>query len=196
MAPDGLAIRRQLAARGLTPGRQPIAAQVMWLRRRTERAAYLYRIDRARTDVARALEHTVRFLNYAAMPGKDFPGLAGPPDVYALLGPLTEATYALTQLARQLGDYLAAGLAAGQIAVTYGSSEADPVGATADACAGLHAAGAAAAQLHAGLNQAWMATAGMVTATNPGHDHDDQDHAGDHDHHGGDGDAAGAEGGG
>ncbi|MGW4435904.1 RRQRL motif-containing zinc-binding protein [Streptomyces sp. NPDC004596] len=48
-APDGLATRRQLRARGLRPGGQPIAAQV--LRRRYRRGplfAYLYRVDRAK----------------------------------------------------------------------------------------------------------------------------------------------------
>jgi hypothetical protein len=37
-----LATRRQLAARGLRPGRQPIAGQILW--RRGRRVAYLYRI--------------------------------------------------------------------------------------------------------------------------------------------------------
>lgn len=45
-APKGLATRRQLAARGLTPGRQPIAGQILW--RRGRRVAYLYREDLAR----------------------------------------------------------------------------------------------------------------------------------------------------
>lgn len=49
-APDGLATRRQLRARGLRPGGQPIAAQVMRGNRRAGgvRVAYLYRIDRAK----------------------------------------------------------------------------------------------------------------------------------------------------
>lgn len=49
LAPDGLATRRQLRARGLRPGGQPIAAQVMVANRRAGgvRVAYLYRIDRA-----------------------------------------------------------------------------------------------------------------------------------------------------
>jgi hypothetical protein len=55
-APADLATRRQLAALGLTPGRQPIAGQILWrtpapgrrsTRRRAVRVAYLYRIDRA-----------------------------------------------------------------------------------------------------------------------------------------------------
>ncbi|WP_329456757.1 RRQRL motif-containing zinc-binding protein [Streptomyces sp. NBC_01497] len=50
-APAGYATRRQLRARGLRPGGQPIAAQVM--RRSTRRksgvsVAYLYRIERAK----------------------------------------------------------------------------------------------------------------------------------------------------
>ncbi|MFD9886916.1 RRQRL motif-containing zinc-binding protein [Streptomyces alboflavus] len=49
-APDGLATRRQLRARGLRPGGQPIAAQLM-LRHRGRKSgalvAYLYRVDLA-----------------------------------------------------------------------------------------------------------------------------------------------------
>ncbi|WP_274916541.1 RRQRL motif-containing zinc-binding protein [Streptomyces sp. WZ-12] len=51
LAPDGLVTRRQLRARGLRPGGQPVAAQVLWRSRRTRsgvRAAYLYRLDLAR----------------------------------------------------------------------------------------------------------------------------------------------------
>jgi hypothetical protein len=44
-APDGLATRRQLRDKGLRPGGQDIAAQIVW--RRGKRAAYLYRIDKA-----------------------------------------------------------------------------------------------------------------------------------------------------
>ncbi|MET7347725.1 RRQRL motif-containing zinc-binding protein [Streptomyces mirabilis] len=48
-APKGLATRRQLRARGLRPGGQPIAAQVLRPRyRRGPLTAYLYRIDRAK----------------------------------------------------------------------------------------------------------------------------------------------------
>ncbi|MGI5377093.1 RRQRL motif-containing zinc-binding protein [Streptomyces sp. CA-251387] len=48
-APDGLATRRQLRARGLRPGGQPIAAQLLRpRRRRAPLTAYLYRIDRAK----------------------------------------------------------------------------------------------------------------------------------------------------
>jgi len=52
-APEGLATRRQLALRGLTPGRQPIAAEIVWRYRRRDgvtrptRLAYLYRTDLA-----------------------------------------------------------------------------------------------------------------------------------------------------
>ena len=53
-APEGLATRRQLAALGLTPGRQPIAGQILWRlphgrrpRRDGPRVAYLYRTDLA-----------------------------------------------------------------------------------------------------------------------------------------------------
>jgi hypothetical protein len=54
LAPQGLATRRQLRARGLRPGGQPIAAQLMWsgpktpgTRKRPTRVAYLYRLDLA-----------------------------------------------------------------------------------------------------------------------------------------------------
>ena len=47
MAPDGLATKRQLLALGLTRGRQPLAAQVIWMRAGKETIAYLYRIDKA-----------------------------------------------------------------------------------------------------------------------------------------------------
>jgi hypothetical protein len=47
-APDGYATRRQLRARGLCPGGQPIAAQILWRGVGGERAAYLYRLDLAR----------------------------------------------------------------------------------------------------------------------------------------------------
>jgi hypothetical protein len=47
-APAGLATRRQLAALGLRPGGQDVAAQVMWAGRGgRDRVAYLYRIDAA-----------------------------------------------------------------------------------------------------------------------------------------------------
>ena len=50
-APDGYATRRQLRARGLRPGGQPVAAQVMRHhrgRRGGVQVAYLYRIDLAK----------------------------------------------------------------------------------------------------------------------------------------------------
>jgi hypothetical protein len=47
-APEGYATRRQLTARGLRPGGQPVAAQIMWRGVGGERAAYLYRLDLAR----------------------------------------------------------------------------------------------------------------------------------------------------
>ncbi|MFJ4831753.1 RRQRL motif-containing zinc-binding protein [Streptomyces sp. NPDC088747] len=49
MAPDGMVTRRQLRARGLRPGGQPIAAQVLRPRyRRGPLVAYLYRLDHAK----------------------------------------------------------------------------------------------------------------------------------------------------
>ncbi|MFJ8824450.1 RRQRL motif-containing zinc-binding protein [Streptomyces sp. NPDC102467] len=49
LAPDGMATRRQLRARGLRPGGQDIAAQLLRPRRRREPlTAYLYRVDLAK----------------------------------------------------------------------------------------------------------------------------------------------------
>ncbi|GGL16404.1 RRQRL motif-containing zinc-binding protein [Mangrovihabitans endophyticus] len=47
-APAGYATRRQLRAAGLCPGRQPIAAQILWAGVGGTRTAYLYRLDLAR----------------------------------------------------------------------------------------------------------------------------------------------------
>ncbi|MEO3931148.1 RRQRL motif-containing zinc-binding protein [Micromonosporaceae bacterium B7E4] len=47
-APAGYATRRQLRARGLRPGGQPVAAQVLWSGVGGTRAAHLYRIDLAK----------------------------------------------------------------------------------------------------------------------------------------------------
>jgi hypothetical protein len=47
-APAGYATRRQLRERGLCPGGQPIAAQILWRGVGGTRAAYLYRLDLAR----------------------------------------------------------------------------------------------------------------------------------------------------
>ncbi|MEU8488125.1 RRQRL motif-containing zinc-binding protein [Streptomyces sp. NPDC048641] len=50
-APDGYATRRQLRERGLRPGGQPIAAQLMRTSRRRKAGvsvAFLYRVDLAR----------------------------------------------------------------------------------------------------------------------------------------------------
>ncbi|WP_329291365.1 RRQRL motif-containing zinc-binding protein [Streptomyces pseudovenezuelae] len=48
-APDGLETRRQLRARGLRPGGQPIAGQILRPRyRRGPLVAYLYRLDKAK----------------------------------------------------------------------------------------------------------------------------------------------------
>ncbi|MFJ9419797.1 RRQRL motif-containing zinc-binding protein [Streptomyces sp. NPDC101227] len=49
LAPDGYATRRQLRARGLRPGGQDVAAQLLRPRRRREPlTAHLYRIDQAK----------------------------------------------------------------------------------------------------------------------------------------------------
>ncbi|MGW6916674.1 RRQRL motif-containing zinc-binding protein [Kitasatospora sp. NPDC054939] len=48
MAPAGLLTRRQLRARGLRPGGQDVAAQILWNTRRGVRAAYLYRLTLAK----------------------------------------------------------------------------------------------------------------------------------------------------
>lgn len=51
MAPGHLLTRRQLRARGLRPGGQEVAAQIMWHSRKSRnglRVAFLYRLDLAR----------------------------------------------------------------------------------------------------------------------------------------------------
>ncbi|WP_327067805.1 RRQRL motif-containing zinc-binding protein [Kitasatospora sp. NBC_01302] len=51
MAPEHLLTRRQLRARGLRPGGQDVAAQILWNSRKSAtgpRAAYLYRLDLAK----------------------------------------------------------------------------------------------------------------------------------------------------
>ncbi|MFE7840521.1 RRQRL motif-containing zinc-binding protein [Streptomyces sp. NPDC057474] len=49
LAPDGLATRRQLRAKGLRPGGQDVVAQIERpRRRRPPLVAYLYEIDRAK----------------------------------------------------------------------------------------------------------------------------------------------------
>ncbi|GAA2431073.1 RRQRL motif-containing zinc-binding protein [Streptomyces glaucus] len=49
LAPDGYATRRQLRARGLRPGGQPVAAQLERpRRRRPPLVAYLYRVEDAK----------------------------------------------------------------------------------------------------------------------------------------------------
>src|SRR5713226_936970 len=47
-APKGLYTTRQLRARGLRPGGQQIAAQILWRNRKRPRVAYLYREDLAK----------------------------------------------------------------------------------------------------------------------------------------------------
>ena len=51
LAPAGMATKRQLRKKGLSPGDQPIAAQVVWRHRGPDgakrRVAYLYRVDLA-----------------------------------------------------------------------------------------------------------------------------------------------------
>lgn len=47
-APEGFATRRQLRARGLRPGGQPVAAQILWRGVGGTRCAHLYRVDLAR----------------------------------------------------------------------------------------------------------------------------------------------------
>lgn len=47
-APDGWLTRRQLRARGLCPGGQPIAGQVLWIGVGGVRVAYLYRVELAK----------------------------------------------------------------------------------------------------------------------------------------------------
>jgi rubredoxin len=47
-APAGLLTMRQLRAKGLRPGGQTIAAQILWRHRSQRRVAYLYREDKSK----------------------------------------------------------------------------------------------------------------------------------------------------
>jgi hypothetical protein len=47
-APEGLLTTRQLRTRGLRPGGQPVAAQILWKHHGKRRVAYLYRTDLAK----------------------------------------------------------------------------------------------------------------------------------------------------
>jgi len=47
-APNGLLTIRQLRAKGLRPGGQDVAAQILWRHRRQRRVAYLYREDHSK----------------------------------------------------------------------------------------------------------------------------------------------------
>lgn len=47
-APTGLLTIRQLRAKGLRPGGQDIAAQILWRHRKQRRVAYLYREDHSK----------------------------------------------------------------------------------------------------------------------------------------------------
>lgn len=47
-APADLLTARQLRAKGLRPGGQDIAAQILWRHRRQRRVAYLYREDQSK----------------------------------------------------------------------------------------------------------------------------------------------------
>jgi hypothetical protein len=47
-APEGYATLRQLRVRGLRPGGQPVAAQILWRGVGGTRTAFLYRIDAAK----------------------------------------------------------------------------------------------------------------------------------------------------
>jgi hypothetical protein len=47
-APAGLLTLRQLRAKGLRPGGQHVAAQILWQHRRQRRVAYLYREDQSK----------------------------------------------------------------------------------------------------------------------------------------------------
>jgi len=75
LAPDGLATRRQLRARGLRPGGQEPVAEIRW--RRGRRVAYLYRIDAARPvrpmtpGRARALAAAMRARRTCPVCGQD-----------------------------------------------------------------------------------------------------------------------------
>jgi hypothetical protein len=98
--------------------------------------------------LARAAAAAVRSLNHATLGGQ---GLEQPADAYQLLGELSLAAAGLPQLLAQVGRWLAAALAAGQLGCDDG---AGPVAAVSGAWMFICDARASAAALARDLGQA------------------------------------------
>ncbi len=98
--------------------------------------------------LARTAAGAVRSLNHATLGGE---GLAQPADAYELIGELALAAAGLPQLLAQVGRWLAAALAAGQLGCDDGT---DPAGAVSGAWLFISGARSAAAALARDLGQA------------------------------------------
>jgi len=98
--------------------------------------------------LARAAAGAVRSLNHATLGGE---GLAQPADAYELISELSLAASGLPQLLAQVGRWLAAALAAGQLDCDDGT---DPAGAVSGAWLFMSDARASAAALARDLGQA------------------------------------------
>jgi hypothetical protein len=98
--------------------------------------------------LARAASEAVRSLNHATLGGE---GLGQPADAYAVLGELSLAASGLPQLLAQVGRWLAAALASGQLGCDDGT---DPVAAVSGAWMFMSDARSAAAALARDLGNA------------------------------------------
>jgi hypothetical protein len=98
--------------------------------------------------LARTAAGTVRSLNHATLGGE---GLGQPADAYAVLGELSLAASGLPQLLAQVGRWLAAALASGQLGCDDGT---DPVAAVSGAWMFMSDARSAAAALARDLGNA------------------------------------------
>ena len=98
--------------------------------------------------LGRAAAGAVRSLNHATLGGQ---GLDWPADAYELIGELSQAAAGLPQLLAQVGRWLAAALAAGQLGCDDGAA---PVAAVSGAWMFICDARASAAALARDLGQA------------------------------------------
>ena len=149
--PSATATTRPCASRSPT-GSSPAARRSR--RNRKTRKTRKRRKETAVTDapgtlaLARTAAGAVRSLNHATLGGQ---GLAQPADAYELIGELALAAAGLPQLLAQVGRWLAAALAAGQLGCDDGT---DPAGAVSGAWLFISDARSAAAALARDLGQA------------------------------------------
>ena len=139
------ALREQVSYRFLIGGPQEPAKNRKTRKRRKETAV----TDAPGTlALARTAAGAVRSLNHATLGGQ---GLAQPADAYELIGELALAAAGLPQLLAQVGRWLAAALAAGQLGCDDGT---DPAGAVSGAWLFISDARSTAAALARDLGQA------------------------------------------